>query len=445
MISKLISLVTRGGGYVGRHPQLVMTFVLVLIVPLAFLLSGQQFLNAARENQERLEKDRIGLLHDVFTSFIHAASYDPALIQLELKKLAVENLDIVSFNIAVEEQGSIKIIASLDTTTIGTTIENELPYRIAYTNPNESLITPFAAHGVRYWQSMKLVHGVDGETYFISTETSLLHIDTLFASRIMTAYYWLFGIIVIVLFLIIRHVRLIDYAYLYQETKRASETKDMFTNMVAHELRAPLTAIRGYASLIREKKQIDSETRTQASRIESSAERLVTIVSDLLDIARLQSGKMNIVKKDTDVGSVIAGVVEAIQISAHEKNIVITAEGINAEVLITTDEKRLFQILTNVMSNAIKYTERGSIVVALESRSDRIEIRVKDTGMGISAENQKKLFAPFYRVNSKEVEQVTGTGLGMWITKELVELMGGSIGVESIKGVGTQVVLTLPR
>ncbi len=81
----------------------------------------------------------------------------------------------------------------------------------------------------------------------------------------------------------------------------------------------------------------------------------------------------------------------------------------------------------------------------MQSLSDRLEIRVKDTGMGISSENQKRLFAPFFRAEGGDMDSITGTGLGMWITKQLVELMGGSIGIESIKGVGTHVVITLPQ
>ena len=83
--------------------------------------------------------------------------------------------------------------------------------------------------------------------------------------------------------------------------------------------------------------------------------------------------------------------------------------------------------------------------MSVEDRTDRVEIRVKDTGMGISADNQKNLFAPFFRVASVEVDQTIGTGLGMWITKQIIELMRGSIGVESIHGVGTHIVVTLPK
>jgi signal transduction histidine kinase len=110
-----------------------------------------------------------------------------------------------------------------------------------------------------------------------------------------------------------------------------------------------------------------------------------------------------------------------------------------------TDGKRLHQALTNLVSNAIKYTNKGTISLSLDDKYAYVEIRVKDTGMGISSDDQKKIFAPFFRVENEDVSKITGTGLGMWITKELIELMGATIGVESIKGVGTHVVITLPK
>lgn len=260
----------------------------------------------------------------------------------------------------------------------------------------------------------------------------------------MSAYYWLFGILAIVLLLVIRHVRLIDYAYLYSETKKANEMKDLFTNMIAHELRAPLTAMRGYASMIREK-DTNVETSGYAQRIEDSAERLVLIVSDLLDVARIHSGKLSIKNERTDIQKVITSVLETLESSAQEKQITLKQESILPELVVNIDSKRFHQALTNLVSNSIKYTKAGNIGISIEERRDRVELRVKDTGMGISAENQKNLFAPFFRIENTETEGTVGTGLGMWITKQLIELMKGSIAVESIRGVGTHIVVTLPK
>lgn len=436
-----------GSGYVRAHPQLAMTLLLMVIVPVAFLVSGQQFLNAARENQERLEKDRIGMMNDVFASYMRAVNFDPALMQSEMMTIAEQNSDITKFRVAKEAGKDLVIVAALDTESVGAapTDPDHVRYRLSPTDSNEGIIGAYAHKGTRYWQSFRLVRTDTGENYYIFVESSLAYIDALFASRIVDAYYWLIGLIAVVLFLIFRHVRLIDYAYLYQETRKANEMKDLFTNMIAHELRAPLTAMRGYASMIRERTDISDDVRAQALRIEDAAGRLVVIVSDLLDVARIQSGRLSIEPAEVALPSLITSVLDALQVSAKEKGIIMQSEGMHGDTKIIGDGKRLHQALTNVVSNAIKYTREGTITVSLEERADRVEIRVKDTGMGIASEDQKKLFAPFFRVSSSEVSSITGTGLGMWITKQLIELMKGSIGIESIKGVGTHVVITLPK
>lgn len=444
MIDTLITFILNGYTYIKKHPQLLMTLLLIIVIPIAFLVSGQQFLNAARGNQETLEKDRIGMLHDVLGTFITVVQVNQSLVQREIERIKLLNPDIIEFSIGKEEGVSVKILASIATEEINSNAENPDLYRTSNISPSSSLIFSSSAQGVRYWHGYRLVRAESGEHYYIYTKTSLAHIDALFASRIQTAYIWLLGILAVVLLLVVRHVRLIDYAYLYSETKKANEMKDLFTNMIAHELRAPLTAMRGYASMIREKQGVEPEIQKNATNIETAAGRLVLIVSDLLDVARIHSGKLAVNNARTNIHPLINSVIDALQVSAHEKSIQISGESIS-DVYINVDEKRLHQALTNLVSNSIKYTKAGKILVSLQEKNDRIEIRVKDTGMGISAENQKNLFAPFFRVENAEVSATVGTGLGMWITKQLIELMRGSIAVESIQGVGTHIVVTLPK
>ena len=443
MIDFVIVAIHNGFAYIKKHPQLLLTVLLIAVIPVAFMLSGQQFLNAARLNQETLERERLGMLHDLFVSYMGAVEFDPARIALEINTLTTQNPDIVRFAVAKQEEGGIRIIASQALAETGSYVTDTGLYQAANISPGNSIIAPALEDGVRYWNSVRVVES-DYGMYYLVTDTSLAHIDTLFAERIRSAYYWLFGILAVVLLLVLRHVRLIDYAYLYRETKRANEMKDLFTNMIAHELRAPLTAMRGYASLIRERKDVHESVRTSADRIEQSSDRLILIVNDLLDVARIHSGKLSIKSERTNVRAVVTQVVDAMRMVAKEKNIVINA-AVSGDVYIQGDEKRLYQAFTNLVSNAIKYTKAGSIELTLEEFAGRVEVRVKDTGAGISAANQKQLFAPFFRVENTDTAGTVGTGLGMWITKQLIELMHGSIDVESIKGVGTHVVVTLPK
>jgi signal transduction histidine kinase len=148
-------------------------------------------------------------------------------------------------------------------------------------------------------------------------------------------------------------------------------------------------------------------------------------------------------KTEVDLADIVVRVVTLLRPIATERSLILATDvSLDRRHTVLGDDARLMQVLTNVISNALKYTKEGTITVALEKARGRYEIRVKDTGMGISADDQKRLFAPYFRVASPDMDTTTGTGLGMWITKRMIEEMEGTIDVESIKGVGTHIVMT---
>ncbi len=443
MISRSIYAIQKALRYLKDHPQIFFVLTLILAIPLLFLFSGQQFLEVSRANQERLENERIGLMHDLFVSMVNMTGIENTqLIEQEIKRLATLNPDIVAFRIAKRVQGDYIPVVALDPTVVGKP-DNPRRYQLGFVYEGESLLSNIKTNGVRY------VHGVrqfvyNGDDYFVMTTTSREGIDAIFAQQRNKALATLVVIYLFLLALAYWHVRLTDYRYLYLQVRKANEMKDLFTNMIAHELRAPLTAIRGYASMIEEAVK-DPEHQKYAKRVKDSSERLLAIVNDLLDVARIQSGKLSVEHETFDVSEVVIAVTDELRVSAREKNIKLSHTGAIETHLASGDRKRLHQALTNLVSNAIKYTPSGAIEITIDEKYTGVEIRVKDTGMGISAEDQKKLFAPFFRVQNDDVSKITGSGLGMWITKQLIELMGAKIAVESIKGVGTHIVLTMPK
>lgn len=444
MISRLLYAFQNGVTYLRGHPNFILTLLLILVIPIAFVMSASQFLSVSKDNQERLERDRIGLLHDVFLSIITVSDQDPAILQQEIERIATLNPDMVAFRISEQIDDGYVPVAALNTEVIGTQEPETQIYNLAFSNPNESIVQNVEIDGDRYMRGVRLV-ALDDTNLFVLTLTSRAASDALFRQRELAAWLWMLLTLAVVMALVFRHVRLIDYGFLYTEAQQAIKTKDLFTNMIAHELRAPLTAMRGYASMIDESKEAGETEKKYAGRIMDSAERLLAIVNDLLDVARIQSGKLSVEKGIADLSEVVLSVIDELAATAAEKQIALTHAGTDASHEVVVDRKRMHQALTNLVSNALKYTKQGSIEVALEEKAGIVELRVKDTGMGISAEDQQKLFAPFFRVQSDDVSAITGTGLGMWITRQLIELMDAKIGVESIKGVGTHVVITIPK
>jgi signal transduction histidine kinase len=395
MLRKLINSLIDLAAYIIRHPQFLITMLLVILIPIAFFYTGQLFLSVATENQERLEKDKLGVMHDIFAELVIAQMDDVPHIQEQITKITQQNPDITKFRLVEETPEGLLVIAAQNAELVGIYEEETDLYAFSSLENDDSLIFPYQNHDVRYWQVFRSV-SITNTQYYIFTEVSFEQTDKLFANRILEAQILFLFIMFIVMYLAYRHLRLIDYSYLYKESQTSIKTRDLFTNMVTHELRAPLTAIRGYASMINEDKDVPFNTREQALRIQQSSERLLLIVNDLLEVARLQSGKLQIEKKEADICTTIKNVISALESSAREKEIVLSSDIQDQACLVNTDEKRFNQVLTNLVSNAIKYTPKGSINVVLKDKGREMEVRVQDTGMGIEAQDQQKLFAPFF-------------------------------------------------
>ena len=382
MISKTLYALSRALGYVKQHPQLAFVLILLVAFPLLFLYSGQQFLDVGRANQERLQLDRVGVLHDVLASLLTATDFDVVVAGRELAKIADLNQDIVNYSISRGDEAGLQILVQKTEVDANSDALNTDFYRSAAVDPNESIIFETQSGEERLWNAYRAVVADDGSLYFIYTQTSLRSIDMLFAEREQSAYFSLIFIYAFIIALALWHVQLTDYRYLYISAKKANETKDLFTNMIAHELRAPLTAIRGYATMIDER-TTNQEERLYAQRVGESAERLLSIVNDLLDVARIQSGKIQVVSEDVDVARIVTAVKDELAISAQEKKITLNFEPPSTPIQARGDAKRLHQVLTNLVSNAIKYTPEGSITLSIESKTAYVEVRVQDTGMGI--------------------------------------------------------------
>lgn len=444
MISRLLFAVERSFRYIKEHPQMLFVLILLLVMPFLFLYSGQKFLEVGRQNQNTLQNERVGLMQDVFATLLTATGFNPTILQKEIEHISALNPDIVSFRI-VEKRGAEFIpIAALDTSLLGVPEPVTDLYKGAALRDDETLLTPVSTTNGRRLLAYRSIQNEDGTYYFVYTQVSLQAVDAVFAAREREALYSLVFVYLFIIALAYWHIRLTDYRYLYLQVQKANEMKDLFTNLIAHELRAPLTAIRGYSSML-EEASANKEQKKYAVRIKDSSERLLAIVNDLLDVARIQSGKLSVTNESLNVSEVVLSVIEELQISASEKKIILKPVGAETEHIVVGDSKRLHQAFTNLVSNAIKYTKEGTIELEIQDTRTSVVVRVKDTGTGISSEDQKKLFAPFFRVQNEDMSKITGTGLGMWITKQLVELMGAKISVESIKGVGTHIVVVLNK
>jgi CheY-like chemotaxis protein/anti-sigma regulatory factor (Ser/Thr protein kinase) len=216
----------------------------------------------------------------------------------------------------------------------------------------------------------------------------------------------------------------------------ANEAKTRYLVAVSHEIRSPLNVIYGYAQLLeRDDTLSGAEVGTIIRR---SAEHVTNLVEGLLEISRIESGVLTIRSDLIDIRPLFDHIVDMFRMQAAAKGLALTLEiDDRLPAQVKTDEKRLRQILINLVSNAIKYTQSGSVAVKVRYRSQVADIEVRDTGIGIAAGDLERVFEPFERGNSAEAQSQPGIGLGLAITRVLASVLGGDIAVESMPGVGS--------
>lgn len=234
-----------------------------------------------------------------------------------------------------------------------------------------------------------------------------------------------------------------------QEALLANQAKSVFLVNMSHEIRTPINAILGMNEMILREER-NPEIREYASNIQSSGNLLLSIINDVLDISKIESGKIEIITSSYDIASMINDCYNVATARARDKDLKIIVEcDKNIPRLLSGDETHIRQVIVNLLTNAVKYTEKGSVTMTvggeLSENKYILHVSVKDTGIGIAKENLDDIFGRFTRFDLKRNRGIEGSGLGLAIVKHLVNLMDGKITVESELNVGSEFRLTIPQ
>lgn len=230
--------------------------------------------------------------------------------------------------------------------------------------------------------------------------------------------------------------------------KEVDQLKSDFVANVSHELRSPLAAIQKNLSIILDQSAgaVSDQQKEFLSLAKNSTERLTRLINDLLDLAKIEAGKMELKKSRTNLTELVRNAAATFTGWFREKNVACRLELPEQDLELELDADKITQVLNNLLSNALKFTPaKGEIRITLSAADSLIAVSVQDTGMGIEPKDQQRIFSKFEQVAGKHPNGVTGTGLGLPLAKEIVEKHGGQIRVESAPGKGSTFTFTLPR
>ena len=232
-----------------------------------------------------------------------------------------------------------------------------------------------------------------------------------------------------------------------QIAETANQTKSDFLTAMSHEFRTPLNAILGYSSILETEISgpLNTHQKDHLHRIEAGTRHLIALIEEILTFSSIEAQKVEAELESADVTEVALDVVSFLENQANESGIALVADLDCERVTVMTDVRRLKQILVNVVGNAIKFTERGSVTLSMELTDEKVRFRVTDTGSGIPAEHVHQIFEPFVRAEKHSSARRAGTGLGLPLSRSLAQLIGGTLKLEATGPGGSTFLLEIPR
>jgi len=232
------------------------------------------------------------------------------------------------------------------------------------------------------------------------------------------------------------------------EVKTISKRKTDFVSSVSHELRTPLTSIKGYASILLAGKlgNLPAAIKERLGKINRHSDELVQLVNDLLDISRIESGRVVMQSEQLDLKEIVEVVSDLLSAQFREKEIEFTSKIPPNAKIISADRRQIERVFINIMANAAKFTpQKGKIILLAKKTNNEVQVDITDTGCGIPQEEQETIFEEFYRVDNPINQEVKGTGLGLSLVRHIIEAHNGKIWVKSRAGAGSTFSFTLPQ
>ncbi len=448
-----------------KHWQIIYAVFLIVLVPVLIVSNTLYAVETYRRNTDIALQRQALIVGRMFNIAAADLLDDPAALQRPVAEAARQIGEVYALDVLVPDGSAIpserfKIVASLDPEAVGgasTQIQNVLSWSqdeafafltLSPARSSADVKPGSERRNARYWGVIMPLKDANGEKRaLLFMKLSLQTVDALVASTLFRSYILLALTVLVTVLILASNTRLFQYALLFRKLKEVDKMKDEFISMASHELMTPISAIKGFLSLFLENAfgPFQDKAREKMRTVFTLTERLGELVEDLLNVSRIEQGRLKVDLAPTRIEDVIRQVMEELETNAKNKGLTFEfKQPENPLPKIEADPDRLKQVLVNIFGNAIKYTPKGSVTVSSYLDENLVKIKCTDTGLGMSPSARERLFEKFYRIKTDATSSIPGTGLGLWITKQLVELQHGKIYVDSIENVGTQVTITFP-
>lgn len=428
--------------------ELLYSIVLLLLIPAMMVANTVYISTNLRRDIGKILNHQAVATNNALMESIKIHNGDPIVLQSILIELETKDDLIDYIGIYKPGVGNYSVIAATNPQLVGqTVVDNRFSAVMANLSEQRSVAGIITREGTRFTSVVSPAVTTDGTVLMLQTDISLASADAALGNTYFRSFVILFVTVFVIALLLTNHFRFVGYAQLTKKLQEADRLKTDFLSVATHELKAPMSAVKGNIANVLDGTfgEVNDQIKTSLATAVKETDRLTSLVQDLLNVSRIEQGRISFDIKPIDPVPIVQSVVDTYVEKASEKGLFIDYEPLAGGEVMLADSGRYQEIMTNLVDNAVKYSLQGRIIIRHEITKDRVITKIRDTGIGMSAQERERLFQRFYRVRNQKTKNIGGTGLGLWIVRQYIEKMGGLIVVDALEGVGSEFIVELPR
>lgn len=428
--------------------EFLYSIFILLVIPVLIAVNTLLLITGVRSNFDTELRRKADALNSLVGIAVRDELADKLATQSIIKQIQTERGEVRYIHIlmATPDTSIYKVVASTNEQDINTQ-KKQVQYGVVMSEKRSVAQQTAVENGRATRVVSPVVDSTGTIVALVESEVSSQQADGLIGSTLLRSLVVMVVTIVVVILLLLNHFKFVEYALLFRKLKEVDQLKNDFLSVASHELKAPMTVIKGNIENIIDgiAGSVDDTAKASLKTMYDETERLNNLVNDLLNVSRIEQGHITYALEQIDVRDIIDQLIKSFNPKASAKELELTYERSPNPSLIMVDKGRFIEIMTNLIDNAIKYSRHGTVKVIHKDNDTQVKICVKDTGIGMGAEARGRLFTRFYRIQNATTKDIPGTGLGLWIVKQYIEKMNGSIEVDSIEGEGSEFSVIFPR